>query len=295
MRLQTVSQSKPKARIALQGPSSSGKTYSALLLAYGLTGAYEKIAVIDTDGACSLYFYFGPFNTVLISSPYSAQKFTDAIDLCERSGIEAIIIDSISEEWVGEGGVIDALKAVDNNASNEERILDAHFDFVRAMKSSSAHLIATIRSREGYRFDVSPNRKEVQKIGLDPVQQDNIHYQFHTVLALDMNHRARALKDRTSFYEEHGTLLITEEIASLYASWCGENVRHLLSDQTVLRINSCNSIRELLELLLETRQDDLATLRAFIQRKQELQQEEDRIKSHQKSEINGTDHLRATA
>lgn len=38
-----------KARIGISGTSGSGKTYSALLLAYGITGDYKKICVIDTE------------------------------------------------------------------------------------------------------------------------------------------------------------------------------------------------------------------------------------------------------
>src|SRR4051812_6840745 len=99
MQLQPVKTTRPKARIALQGPSGSGKTYSALLLAYSLTGAFEKVAIIDTDGAAALYSYFGQFNTLNLASPYSPQKFVEAMELCERSGIEAIILDTISAEW----------------------------------------------------------------------------------------------------------------------------------------------------------------------------------------------------
>ena len=40
-----------KIKLALQGCAGSGKTYSALLLAYGMTSDWSKIAVIDSEMA----------------------------------------------------------------------------------------------------------------------------------------------------------------------------------------------------------------------------------------------------
>jgi hypothetical protein len=291
--LQPVTTTKQKVRLALQGPSGSGKSYSALLLAFGLTGACEKIAIIDTDGAASLYSYFGPFNTLSIAPPFTPQKFTDALELCERSGIEAIIIDSLSAEWVDEGGVLDSMR----ECEHPYNVIDAHTDLMRALRNTPLHLIATIRSRDAYRLIVVGKGKEVQKIGLEPLQQDDIHYLFHTVLGLDMKHRATALKDRTSFFQEQGTVMITEEIAALYSRWCGEKTHQQPSSLVLGAINKCNTLHELLELLLQTEVEDIATLQAFVKRKQVLAQMADNlILSPFNLHTNGTDHNhRATA
>ena len=46
-------------KMSLQGPSGAGKTYSALLLAKGITGNLHKVAVIDTEnGSSHLYALF---------------------------------------------------------------------------------------------------------------------------------------------------------------------------------------------------------------------------------------------
>ena len=45
-----------KMRLALAGASGSGKTYSSLLIAYGMTGDWSKIAVIDSEN-CSADLY----------------------------------------------------------------------------------------------------------------------------------------------------------------------------------------------------------------------------------------------
>ena len=49
-----------KIRLSLQGPPGSGKSMSALLIAYGLTGDWRKIAVVDTErGSANLYSHLG--------------------------------------------------------------------------------------------------------------------------------------------------------------------------------------------------------------------------------------------
>jgi hypothetical protein len=49
MHLQTASRKQVKIKMNIASPSGFGKTYSLLLLAYGITGNWEKIAVIDTE------------------------------------------------------------------------------------------------------------------------------------------------------------------------------------------------------------------------------------------------------
>lgn len=47
MQLRVSSKKQAKIKLALQGCAGSGKTYSASLLAYGLSGDWSKIAIIS--------------------------------------------------------------------------------------------------------------------------------------------------------------------------------------------------------------------------------------------------------
>ena len=49
MAFQKVQRKAAKMRVAVAGPSGAGKTLSALYLAYGVTGDWGKIALIDTE------------------------------------------------------------------------------------------------------------------------------------------------------------------------------------------------------------------------------------------------------
>ena len=51
-----------KMRLALAGASGSGKTYSSLLIAYGMTSDWSRVAVIDSEnGSADLYAHLGSY------------------------------------------------------------------------------------------------------------------------------------------------------------------------------------------------------------------------------------------
>ena len=60
MELKKATRKQAKLRMGLSAVSGGGKTYSALLLAFGLTNDWNKVAVIDTEnGSASLYSHLG--------------------------------------------------------------------------------------------------------------------------------------------------------------------------------------------------------------------------------------------
>ena len=98
-KLRVSSKRQAKIKMALQGCAGSGKTYSALLLAYGLTKDWSRIAVIDSEnGSADLYANLGAYNVLPITD-YSPETYIEAINICESAGMEVIIIDSISHCW----------------------------------------------------------------------------------------------------------------------------------------------------------------------------------------------------
>ena len=98
-RIRRAERKKTTIKIALQGPAGSGKTMSALRLAYGLVGDWSKIVVIDTEnGSADLYAHLGDYCVLPISN-YSPENYIEAITFCEQQGFIVIICDSISPEW----------------------------------------------------------------------------------------------------------------------------------------------------------------------------------------------------
>lgn len=95
--------------VGLIGPSGSGKTYSALRLATGMqrvTGG--EIFYIDTESRRALHYadHF-TFRHVEMDAPFSPLDYLEAIRFCEKKNAGVLIIDSMSHEHEGPGGVLD--------------------------------------------------------------------------------------------------------------------------------------------------------------------------------------------
>lgn len=195
---------KAKLRLAMLGPSGSGKTYSALQIAKGIGGS---IAFIDTEnGSGELYAHLCEYDICQIMPPFTPEKYVQAIKAAEKARYDVIIVDSLSHAWSGSGGLleqVDQRKGAGNQFSAWRDITPMHNQFVDAMVQSSAHIIATMRTKTGYEMEKNDRGKVVPvKVGLQPVQRDGLEYEFTVVFDLDLEkHIARASKDRTSIFD----------------------------------------------------------------------------------------------
>ena len=128
MKITTAQRKRAKIRLSIQGPSGSGKTYSSLLLAKGLTAQWSDICVIDTENhSADLYSHLGDYNVLTIGKPFTPESYMQAIDLCEQSGIKVIIIDSLSHEWDGDGGILEIHSSMMGNSfTNWSKVTPRH-------------------------------------------------------------------------------------------------------------------------------------------------------------------------
>src|SRR5262245_24721634 len=97
--------------LALSGGTGSGKTYSAMRLASGLAGD-KNFAVIDTEnGRASMYADQFKFDVGELAAPFTPDAYLEAIIAAEKAGYGVILVDSMSHEWAGEGGILDMQEA----------------------------------------------------------------------------------------------------------------------------------------------------------------------------------------
>lgn len=95
--------------LGIVGPSSSGKTFSALRLATGMQRVIGgDIFFIDTEHERGLHYadHF-KFRHVDFKPPFSPLRYLAAIEHCVRKGAKILVIDSMTHEHSGEGGVMD--------------------------------------------------------------------------------------------------------------------------------------------------------------------------------------------
>ncbi len=229
MQLQKATRKKVKLRLNLSAPSGAGKTYSALLLAKGLVGAWSKIAVIDTEnGSASLYDHLGDFNVIDLKPPFSPERYTEAINTCVSAGMECIIIDSSSHEWSGAGGCIEEneklaqLKYKGNTWSAWNETTPRHDKFVNTVLQCDAHVITCTRSKME---TVMGEGKKVHKVGLKDIQREGWEYELTVSLSIDRDtHMAVASKDRTELFEGKSGFIITEQTGIQIKEWCDKGI-----------------------------------------------------------------------
>lgn len=204
MEIRRAERKKAKLRLGIAAPSGAGKTYSALLLAFGLGG---KIGLIDTEhGSGDLYAHLGEYDVIAIEAPYTTQKYVQAIKTFEQAGYSTIIIDSLTHAWAGEGGLLDKQGKMADRGTNSfaawRTITPEHNALVDAMLKSPCHIISTMRSKQEYVLETNDKGKQQpKKVGMAPVQREGMEYEFTVMLDVDMNHIANASKDRTSLFD----------------------------------------------------------------------------------------------
>lgn len=212
-----------KLRLALSGPSGSGKTTGALLIAKGLGG---KIAVLDTErGSASLYSDITPFDVVELGPPYTPERYIEVIREAEKEGYDTLILDSITHEWNGEGGILQIVdeyarsKLKGNSYAAWNQGTPRHQRFIDAMLASKLHIIATMRSKAVYvETEKANGKKGIEKQGSAPQQRDGLEFEFSAVLDISVDgHFAVASKDRTRLFQE--PFQITEQTGRDLAEW----------------------------------------------------------------------------
>lgn len=224
MALRKAERRKAKIRIGLSGPSGSGKTFSALLIARGMASSWDKIALIDTErGSGDLYCHLGDYNVLPLDADFTPEKYIEAIRTCEKAGMEVIIIDSISHEWDGKGGLLESneilasAKFKGNTWSAWSQTTPRHQKFIEAITSSTCHVIACGRSKT----DTVLTDGKVKKVGMKEITRDGFEYEMTLGFALDRDkHYATTSKDRTGLFIDLDPFVITEETGKTIMEWC---------------------------------------------------------------------------
>jgi len=93
--------------IGVAGASGSGKTFSAFRLAKGIAGG-RRFAVLDTEAGRALHYAdMFEFDHAELSPPFRPQAYLEGIREADNVGYPVIVVDSMSHEWDGEGGLLD--------------------------------------------------------------------------------------------------------------------------------------------------------------------------------------------
>lgn len=245
MKLQKAQRNQVKLRLGLSGASGFGKSYSALLLAYGITNDWTKIAIIDTENnSASLYSHLGDFNVLSLNEPYTPERYIQAIEVCEKEEIEVVIIDSITHEWSGKGGCLELHEQLGGRFQDWAKITPRHQAFIDKILNSNCHIITTVRRKTDYSLDKDGNGKtKVMKLGTKEITRDGFEYELTVNFELiNDNHLVTASKDRTGLFSGKPEFVINSSTGKKLIEWCnlGISVEIAMSE-----INACENLEGL--------------------------------------------------
>lgn len=215
------------ARIALDGPTGSGKTYSALSLAQGLK-ENKRILVIDTERS-SADRYADDFDFDKIDMPdHNPETYIEALASVDPQVYGVVIVDSLSHAWMGKDG---ALEQVDRAAARSQSknsffawrdVTPLHNRLVDALLTSQFHLIVTMRSKMAYEIiENEKGKKEPVRMGLAPVQREGVEYEFDIIGDLNADNAMVISKTRASFLNRAVIQKPGADLGRRILEWCG--------------------------------------------------------------------------
>lgn len=245
MQLRNSSRKQAKIKMCLQGSSGSGKTMSALLIAYGITNDWQKIAVIDTENkSADLYAHLGNYKVLPFEPPYSPERYVQAIDICLNEGVEVLIIDSITHCW--EYLLDYHSKMAGNSFTNWAKINPMQKMFTDKLLQCNTHVIATMRSKQDYVLNQKNGKFVPEKVGLKGIFRDGLEYEFTLVFDIDSKHNAVASKDRTTLFVDKPEFKITTQVGKTIIDWCNSGMDTI--EDVKQQIEACKSLQELIDV-----------------------------------------------
>jgi len=249
MQLNRAERKNVKIKLGLQGSSGSGKTMSALLLAYGLTNDWSKIAIIDTENhSAELYSHLGAYNVLNLEPPFSPERYKEAIEVCKKAQMEVIIIDSISMEW--DYILEQHSQLAGNSYTNWSKFTPRHHSFVQSILQANAHVICTLRAKQDYVLNEKNGKFVPEKVGLKSIQRDGLDYELTIVFEIDIKHNAVATKDRTELFSGKTEFKISSETGNEISEWCKKGI--LIEPDYQPFIDACETVDELRDLYLNS-------------------------------------------
>jgi len=283
MQLQKAQRHQVKLRLGLSGASGFGKTYSALLLAYGITEDWTKIAVIDTENnSASLYSHLGKFNVVSLNEPYSPERYIEAIKLCEKAQMQVIIVDSITHEWQGKGGILQLHEQLGGRFQDWRLLTPRHTAFIDAILQSKCHVITTTRRKIDYSLDTGSNgRTKVTKHGTKEITREGYEYELTVNFELiNDKHLAKASKDRTGLFMDKPEILITKGVGKMLIQWCNQGISVEEAKKEIAECTTIEGLRHLyqkysslkkeLNDTILNRKQEIETMKTMVVEKEEI-------------------------
>ena len=219
------------------GQTGSGKTFSAMRIASGIVGKGNRFALIDTESKRALHYADKfDFDHCELTPPFRPENYADAIRAADKAGYKAIVVDSMSHEWAGEGGILDwqeeelARMAGDDWKKREACKMAAwikpkiaHKQMVQRLLQVRSHLILCFRAEDKVKMEKDDRGKiQIVPAGIQPICSKEMPYELMAsfLLTSDRPGYPQPLK----LQEQHKPMFplnnpLSEESGHLISEW----------------------------------------------------------------------------
>jgi hypothetical protein len=258
--------------VGLAGGTGSGKTFSGMRLCAGIAGA-DPFAVIDTENGRALHYAdFFRFDHTYLRPPFTPERYADAIQAAATAGYKAALVDSMSHEWAGEGGVLEMQEEEFTRLGGDDKkkLLSwikpktEHKRMVqRLLQIHPMHLVLCFRAESKIDMVKEGNRTVVkEKEGLTgikgwfPVCEKNLP--FELTVSLLLLQEQPGIPVPIKLQEQHKHLfpldqVITEASGAAAAAWAGGGqVDWVARVEATKNITELRAIRRQLDVVKAT-------------------------------------------
>lgn len=193
-----------KARVALDGPAGSGKTFTSLITARSLAGPNGRVAVIDTEHrSASLYADRFTFDTLALDT-FHPRVLIEALAVAGSARYDVVVVDSLSHFWMGADGMLESVDKATKRAGSSssfnsgwKEMKPEERKMVDAMLAFPGHLIATMRTKTEWVVEQNERGKSApRRVGTKAEQREGIEYEFTVVADMDLEHNLVVTKSR---------------------------------------------------------------------------------------------------
>ena len=243
--------------IGLIGPSGGGKTYTAMRLAKGICGD-KPFAVIDTEaGRAKHYADLFRFDHGDLKPPFRPEAYAEAIKVADEAGYKAIIVDSCSHEWAGEGGILEwqeeelsvmVKRAMEKRENAKEWDLretykmsswikpkTSHKHMIQRLLQVRANLILCFRAEEKIKMEKNPETGKMMIVpqGFQPVCSKEMPYELTVSFLLTPD--KPGIPQSIKLQEQHKKIFpldrqINEESGKMISEWAAGGVKQEKKD-----------------------------------------------------------------
>ncbi len=204
----------------LSGSSGSGKTYSSLILAKGITNkSGGTIYLGNTEGPRGkLYADEFDYELIDFDAPRSTERYIALIKQVESIAPKGsvLIIDSLSHEWTYLNELVNKMPG--NSFQNWGKVKPIHQKMVDTIVESPLHIIATGRGKDEYVMETNNNNKQQpKKVGVGIQQDKDAEYEYIVTFNIAQDtHVASVMKDNTHLFEGRFDVLKVSDGEALY-------------------------------------------------------------------------------